>query len=137
LPNAVKSGLSYYTLRLAFAQDRVPRATVKLIFAKTRPDWVRVYECVLNAEPRLVKSLSVVSAEQGPYEYIDEISDAPGQSARIYAFWRDCAAAPNYNLKREAQRGKNPLGIATVPKSATKPLQSTKNNNGHQMFDGR
>jgi hypothetical protein len=89
LPHAVKRGLSYYTLRLAFAQDRIPRATVKLIFSGTRPDWLRVYECVLYKEPRLVKTLNIQREEKGRFEYCDAIDNAPGQSARVYAFWRD------------------------------------------------
>jgi hypothetical protein len=89
LPNAVKSGPSYYTLRLAFAQDRIPRATVKLVFRGARPNWLRVYECILTKEPRLVRTLNVQREEKGRFEYCDAIDNAPGQSARVYAFWRD------------------------------------------------
>jgi hypothetical protein len=89
LPQAVKRGLSYYTLRLAFAQDRIPRATVKLLFSGTRPSWLRVYECVLHKEPRLVKTLAPLRAERGEYQYLDVVEGADGQSARVYAFWRD------------------------------------------------
>lgn len=89
LPHAVKRGLSYYTLRLAFAQDRIPRATVQLVFSGTRPNWLRVYECVPHKEPRLLKTLNVQREEKKRFEYCDAIDDAPGQSARVYAFWRD------------------------------------------------
>ena len=45
LPRCVKAGFGYYTSTLSFAQDRVRRCEVRLIFAASAPTWVRVYEC--------------------------------------------------------------------------------------------
>jgi hypothetical protein len=44
LPGCVTSGVQYYTSSLSFEQRSIASATVQLIFVKSRPEWVRVYE---------------------------------------------------------------------------------------------
>lgn len=83
----MKPGFGYYCSTLSFAQVRIPRCTVRLIFAGSAPVWVRVYEA--GPSPLLLKTLTLVRQEQGEREYLDVIENVPGQSARVYAFWRD------------------------------------------------
>ena len=73
----------------SFAQDRVGRSEVRLIFIGTAPSWLRVYESALQKPTALVKSLAPSSREPGLCEYLDIAEDRPGQSARVYTFWRD------------------------------------------------
>src|ERR1017187_996519 len=60
LPRCVKAGLEYYTSTLSFAQDRVRRCEVRLIFAGSTPSWLRVYECSAQRRPVLLKTLPPV-----------------------------------------------------------------------------
>ena len=89
LPKCVKSGLGYYVSTSSFAQDRLPRHEVRIVFAGTAPSWVRVYDCTPPRPAVLLKTLAPSHHEPGLSEYIDVIEDAPGQSARVYMFWRD------------------------------------------------
>lgn len=89
LPRCIKAGVSYYASVLSFAQDRVGRCTVRLIFVGTAPSWLRVYESALDKPAALVKSLAPSSQEQGLTEYLDDAGNRPGQSARVYIFWRE------------------------------------------------
>jgi hypothetical protein len=91
LPHCVKPGFSYYTSTLSFAQDRVRRCTVRLIFVGSAPSWVRVYECVAQGPAKLLKNLVPSRREANEFEYLDVVEDRPGESARIYVFWRDSA----------------------------------------------
>jgi hypothetical protein len=88
LPRCLPAGSGYYTSTLSFAQDRVPRHEVRLIFVGKAPSWVRVYDCTPPRAPVLLKSLAPSRQEQDLCEYIDVVEDAPGQSARVYMFWR-------------------------------------------------
>lgn len=88
LPHCMKPGFGYYTSSLSFAQRRVRRCAVRLIFVDTLPKWVRVYECLPYKRPALVKTLAPVLAEPGLTEYLDEAQNRAGNSARVYAFWR-------------------------------------------------
>jgi hypothetical protein len=88
-PKSVKPGFDYYTSTLSFAQRRVRRSTVKLVFAGSTPKWVRVYECLPQRPPALVKTLAPVKQEPCFQEYLDEVPNRPANSARVYAFWRD------------------------------------------------
>jgi hypothetical protein len=88
LPKCVTAGTGYYTSTLSFAQDRVRRCTVRLIFNGTAPSWMRVYDCSGKA-PELLKSLTPSRSEKGLCEYVDLVDDIPGQSARVYMFWRE------------------------------------------------
>lgn len=89
LPKCVTSGFGYYTATLSFAQDRVRRSTVRIVFVGAAPNWMRVYERLPHRAPTLIKSLTPARHEQGQCEYLDVIEDARGQSARVYALWRD------------------------------------------------
>jgi len=89
LPGCIPPGFGYYVATLSFAQDRVRRSTIRLIFAGPAPIWVRVYECAPSRPPTLLKTLAPVKEGGGQYEYLDVVTGADGQSARVYAFWRD------------------------------------------------
>jgi hypothetical protein len=78
LPRCITVGSGYYTATLSFAQDRVRRCTVRLIFTGSPP-----------AQPRLLKTLAPVNQGNGQCEYVDVVKDTKGQSARVYSFWRD------------------------------------------------
>lgn len=89
LPRCVTAAVGYYTSTLSFAQDLVRRCTVRLEFVGVAPAWMRVYDCSHPRAPVLLKSLAPTREEPGFCEYIDVVEDAPGQSARVYMFWRD------------------------------------------------
>jgi hypothetical protein len=88
LPKCLKPGFGYYTSTLSFAQDRVRRNVVRLIFVGPAPDWVRVYECTAHGA-KLLKGLAPSCQDVDSREYVDIVEDRPGQSARVYAFWRE------------------------------------------------
>jgi hypothetical protein len=89
LPHCLPAGSGYYTSTLSFAQDRVPRYEVRLIFVGTAPSWVRVYDCTPPRPAGLLKTLAPSHQEPGLCEFLDVVENAPGQSARVYMFWRD------------------------------------------------
>ncbi|HTV28207.1 MAG TPA: hypothetical protein VMF32_10545 [Xanthobacteraceae bacterium] len=89
LPGCITPGFGYYTSTLSFAQKRVRRCTVHLIFKGPAPSWLRVYESTLQKPAALVKTLAPSRQEHGLYEYLDVAENRRGQSARVYAFWRD------------------------------------------------
>lgn len=89
LPRCVRAGFGYYTSTLSFTQDRVRRCEVRLIFAGRTPSWLRVYECSAQRRSVLLKTLTPVRQTAYFSEYVDVEKDRPGQSARIYVFWRD------------------------------------------------
>jgi hypothetical protein len=89
LPRCLPAGSGYYTSTLSFAQDKVPRYEVRLIFVGTAPSWVRVYDCTPPQPVALLKTLATSHYEPGLCEYVDVVQDVPGQSARVYMFWRD------------------------------------------------
>ncbi len=89
LPRCIKPGIGYYTSTLSFAQKRVRRCEVRLIFTGTPPTWLRVYESTPQGSAALVKTLVPIRQERGHCEFVDIVEDRPGQSARVYIFWRD------------------------------------------------
>ena len=89
LPNCLEPGINYYTSTLSFAQNRVGRCEVRLIFVGTAPSWMRVYESTLQKPAALVKTLAPSHQGPGLCEYHDVVEDRPGRSARVYMFWRD------------------------------------------------
>ena len=89
LPGCMTTGFNYYTSTLSFAQDRVPRCTVQLVFLGTTPSWVRVYESSIHHAAELVKTLAPSRQEPGLSEYLDVVENREGQSARVYTFFRD------------------------------------------------
>lgn len=88
LPRCITVGSGYYTSTLSFAQKRLQKYTVRLTFVGPAPTWVRVYECS-SRQATLLKNLTPSRQEHGEHEYLDTIKNAKGQSARVYAFWRD------------------------------------------------
>ena len=91
LPRCVTVGSGYYTSTLSFAQDRVRRCTVRLIFVGAAPAFMRVYEGTPGRPIALVKNLAPSRREPGLCEYVDVAADREGQSARVYLFWREHA----------------------------------------------
>jgi hypothetical protein len=89
LPRCVTAQIGYYTSTLSFAQDRVRRCTIRLEFLGVAPTWMRVYDCSHPRGPVLLKSLTPSRQEPELSEYIDVVDNVPGQSARVYMFWRD------------------------------------------------
>lgn len=89
LPRCITAGVGYYISTLSFAQARVRRCTVRLEFAGVAPAWMRVYDCSRPRAPVLIKSLVPTRQEPGLCEYVDVDEDIPGQSARVYIFWRE------------------------------------------------
>lgn len=89
LPRCTPRGSGYYTSTLSFAQRRVRRCEVRLIFVGTQPAWVRVYEASPGKPAALVKTLRPARQETGLCEYLDVAENRPGQSARVYMFWRE------------------------------------------------
>jgi hypothetical protein len=88
LPGCMKPGFGYYTSTLSFDQEKVRSCTVRLLFIDERPEWVRVYEYPTAGEATLQNDLQPLRQVQALTEYVDVVKDRPGQSARIYAFWR-------------------------------------------------
>jgi hypothetical protein len=89
LPRCIRVGVGYYASILSFAQDRVARCEVRLIFVGAAPAWLRVYESTLQQPAALVKTLAPSRQEPGLCEYLDVAEDRHGQSARVYMFWRE------------------------------------------------
>jgi hypothetical protein len=90
LPNSIKPGFGYYTSTLSFAQGAVRRSVVRLAFIGQPPSWVRVYDST-DRGTQLVKELRPFRFPHGRIEYLDITKNIPGQSARIYRFWRPSA----------------------------------------------
>jgi hypothetical protein len=91
LPRCITKETGYYSSTLSFAQRRVRRCTVRLEFVGRAPSWMRVYDCSQPGAPLLLKSLTPSCRKKDYCEYIDVVEDVPGQSARVYMFWRDPA----------------------------------------------
>jgi hypothetical protein len=89
LPRCARKGFSYYVSALSFAQNSIHSSVVHLVFSGAAPSWVRVYECIEGSGAVLLKNLAPESREAERVEYFDAIKDRPGQSARVYSFWRD------------------------------------------------
>ena len=89
LPRSMRVGFDYYTSTSSFAQSKVPRCVVHLIFEGAAPEWMRVYEINAKQPVKLVKTLPASVQEPGRSDYIDVVTGRHGQSARVYAFWRD------------------------------------------------
>jgi hypothetical protein len=96
LPRCVTAGMAYYTSTLSFAQHYVPRCKIRIEFVGQAPVWMRVYDCSKPRAPLLLKSLTPWRQDDNSCEYADVVDDAPGQSARVYVFWRD----PLWGVKR-------------------------------------
>jgi len=89
LPRCVKLGFGYYTSTSSFGRGRVQQCIVHLVFVGSAPNWLRVYESTGRGSSKLVKTLAPTRFEIDLTEYMDVVNNREGQSARIYAFWRD------------------------------------------------
>ena len=86
LRGCVTTGVQYYTSSLSFDQHSIESASVHLIFVKTRPEWVRVYECAKNGVMRLVSEPRPFRDDGATCEYVDMMQNVPGQSVRVYLY---------------------------------------------------
>src|SRR5262249_21965189 len=57
LPSCMKHGVDYYTSTVSVAQPSLQVSTVRLVFLREVPEWLRVYECDATGVVRLVKDL--------------------------------------------------------------------------------
>ena len=89
LPGCLKSGVEYYTSTLSLSQDSIPTCTVRLVFLRTRPEWLRVYECGQSGAITLLKNLQPSLETKRLTEYLDLANDVPARAARIYVFRRE------------------------------------------------
>ena len=92
LPRCIKAGFSYFASTLSFAQDRVGRCEVRLIFLLVPLRVGCGYTKARFQKPAtLVKSLgSPTRREPGLCEHSSMLpKTGRGQSARVYTFWRD------------------------------------------------
>lgn len=99
LPGCITTGVQYYTSSLSFDQTSIERAAVHLIFARTRPEWVKVYECDQHGRPRAATELRPFRDDGATCEFVDMTHRVPGQSVRIYLY--DLAAAPSRGASAE------------------------------------
>jgi len=88
LPGCVKGGLEYCTATMSFEQEQVHRYSIRLVFLRDRPKWLRVYECDNYGRVRLLKDLRPLRENQELSEYTDVAEDVAAKSARIYLFRR-------------------------------------------------
>ena len=88
LPNCMRAGEDYYTATLSFNQDRIARYTMRLVFMRDRPRWVRAYECRAGGEMTLLRALEQHDKGERVYEYTDTGNDVASRSARVYMFSR-------------------------------------------------
>jgi len=92
LPGCMKAGIEYYTSTLSLDQKQLQRCTVRLIFVRGRPEWLRVYALDATGHTNLLKDLRPHRQERGVIEYLDVAEDIEVQPARIYVFQRDSHA---------------------------------------------
>ena len=101
LPGCITTGVQYYTSSLSFAQRSIASASVHLIFVKSRPEWLRVYECAKNREMTLVSELRPFRDDGVTCEYIDTLQNIPGQSVRAYLYLLHASNAPGLAHKSQ------------------------------------
>lgn len=89
LPGCMRTGVEYYATTLSFSQERVQRYAMHLIFLRSRPTWLRVYECNDAGTVSLVRDLPPFRRNDENTEYLEITKDMAARSARIYVFRRD------------------------------------------------
>ncbi len=95
LPGIFKpTGKTYYTSSLSFAQATIAQCTVELNFRGQAPEWLRVYECLTDGDPRLLRTLTPIQQALGQTQYVDVAENRAAQSARIYLFRRKDVPLP-------------------------------------------
>jgi hypothetical protein len=88
LPGCIKPGIDYYTASLSFDQERVQHFSVRLMFLRDRPNWLRVYEPGTAGAATLLKDLRPAKEDAEVTEYLDTGDNAPPNLIRIYVFSR-------------------------------------------------
>ena len=97
LPGCMMLGIDYYTATLSFAQETVPRWSVRIQFLGGDPEWVRVYEYRSGKPITLLRDLRRVPTASGAFEYRDEGENIPANLARVYLFSRPYASVHKRN----------------------------------------
>jgi len=92
LPGCITSGVQYYTASFSFEQGTIESAVVHLIFARCRPQWVKVYDCNKSGNTTLLNELRPFRDDGMTCEYVDMMQNAPGQSVRVYTYNLDTAS---------------------------------------------
>jgi hypothetical protein len=88
LRGCMNAGVDYYTSTLSFDQPSIPRCTIRLVFAGSRPEWVRAYEIDASGRTQLIKEMPAVRQGLNFVEYSDVADNIGGQSTRVYLFQR-------------------------------------------------
>jgi hypothetical protein len=88
LPGCMKAGVDYYTASVSFDQDDVLLYSVRLIFLRERPSWLRVYEAGSPGTVRLLMDLRPTRMNANRIEYLDTQRNFQPKSVRIYVFTR-------------------------------------------------
>ena len=86
LPGCMGTGVRYFTSTLSFDQRSISRLAVHLVFARSAPDWIRVYDCDKHGRPSLAGELRPFRDDRETCEYVDLCENLAGQSVRIYVF---------------------------------------------------
>jgi hypothetical protein len=105
LPGCITTGVQYYTSSLSFDQGSIESATVHLMFVRTRPEWVKVYECDQHGRPRSAAELRPFRDDGATCEFVDMTQNVPGQSVRVYLY--DLAAAPAQDANAEPRQARS------------------------------
>jgi hypothetical protein len=84
-------GIDYYAATSSFAQDCIPKSSVRLAFVGSAPEWVRVYEVNGSGNVSLLKAISAARRDNGVTDYVDVSENRSARSARVYLF---CRRAP-------------------------------------------
>jgi hypothetical protein len=86
LPACISTGIQYYTSSLSFDQQSVDSTSVHLIFVRSRPAWVRVYEFDKNGRATFISELRSFRDDGATCEYVDMAQNTPGRSVRVYLY---------------------------------------------------
>lgn len=97
LPGCITTGVQYYTSSLSFEQRSIASTSVHLIFVKTRPEWVRAYECAKNGAMTMLSELRPFRDDGATCEYVDMSQNVSGQSVRVYLYDLPAVRAPAVN----------------------------------------
>lgn len=100
LPDCINTGVQYYTSTVSFGQRSIESSGVHLMFVKTRPRWMRVYDVLRNGHAGFVGELRPIRDDGMTCEYIDIAQNIPGQSVRVYLYDLPALGAPTSELRR-------------------------------------
>lgn len=86
LPDTISTGVQYYASSLSFDQQAVDSASLHLIFVRTKPAWVKVYDLDQRSRPIFANELRPFRDDGTTCEYVDMAQNIPGQSVRVYLY---------------------------------------------------